>query len=146
MAGRACSTAALIFFAYVGFDSVSTHARGGAIRGPTCPIGILASLVICTILYIAVAAVVTGMVPYPQIPLHAPIAGVFEAYGLKAATVIITIGALTHERAPGDAPQPAAGAPGDGSRRPAAAERLLGRPSPLSHPHRSTILTGAVCG
>jgi basic amino acid/polyamine antiporter, APA family len=47
------------------------------------------------VLYILVAAVVTGMVPYPEIPLGAPISGVFEKFGLQAASVVITIGALT---------------------------------------------------
>lgn len=87
--------AAIIFFAYIGFDSVSTHAEEARNPATDVPIGIISSLVVCTILYIAVAAVVTGMVPYPQIPLNAPIAGAFEKFGLKAASVIITVGALT---------------------------------------------------
>ena len=58
--------AAIIFFAYIGFDSVSTHAEEA--KNPTrdVPIGIIASLLICTILYIAVVAVLTGMVPLRQ--------------------------------------------------------------------------------
>jgi APA family basic amino acid/polyamine antiporter len=87
--------AAIIFFAYIGFDSVSTHAEEARNPATDVPIGIISSLVVCTVLYIAVAAVVTGMVPYPQIPLNAPIAGAFERFGLKAASVIITVGALT---------------------------------------------------
>jgi APA family basic amino acid/polyamine antiporter len=87
--------AALIFFAYIGFDSVSTHAEEARNPKRDVPIGIISSLAVCTVLYVTVAAVITGMIPYPQIPINAPIAGVFESYGLKVATVIITVGALT---------------------------------------------------
>ena len=54
--------AATIFFAYIGFDSVSTHAEEAEEPQRDVPIGIIASLILCTILYIAVAAVLTGMV------------------------------------------------------------------------------------
>ena len=57
--------AAIIFFAYIGFDSVSTHAEEAKNPKRDVPIGIIASLVICTVLYIAVVAVLTGMVPLP---------------------------------------------------------------------------------
>ena len=87
--------AALIFFAYIGFDSVSTHAEEARHPATDVPIGILTSLAVCTVLYIVVAAIVTGMVPYPQIPLDAPIAGVFENRGIAFAKAIITVGALT---------------------------------------------------
>ena len=59
--------AAIIFFAYIGFDSVSTHAEEAKNPQRDVPIGIIASLLICTVLYIAVVAVLTGMVPYDQI-------------------------------------------------------------------------------
>jgi len=87
--------AALIFFAYIGFDSVSTHAEEARRPHIDVPIGIIASLAVCTLLYIAVAAVVTGMIPYPQIPLDAPIAGVFEKLQGRFALLIINVGALT---------------------------------------------------
>jgi len=88
--------AAVIFFAYIGFDSVSTHAEEARDPKRDVPIGIISSLAVCTVLYIAVAAVVTGMIPYPQIPLDAPIAGVFEqCLHSRVAAVIITVGALT---------------------------------------------------
>src|SRR4029453_14358353 len=69
--------AAIIFFAYIGFDSVSTHAEeaGNPKRGG--PIGILSSLLICTILYIAVVAVLTGMVRYDQISVDAGVSDAF---------------------------------------------------------------------
>src|SRR5262245_19993285 len=59
--------AAVIFFAYIGFDSVSTHAEEAKRPSRDVPIGIVTSLIVCTILYIAVAAVLTGMVPYKEI-------------------------------------------------------------------------------
>ena len=59
--------AAIIFFAYIGFDSVSTHAEEAKNPQRDVPIGIIASLLICTVLYIAVVAVLTGMVRYNQI-------------------------------------------------------------------------------
>ena len=62
-----CFGAAIVFFAYIGFDSISTHAEEAMRPQRDVPIGILASLVLCTVLYIGVAAVITGMVPYPEI-------------------------------------------------------------------------------
>ena len=59
------------------------------------PIGIIASLLICTLLYAAVAAVLTGMVPYHQIDVDAPVAVAFQQVGLKWAQGIISIGAIT---------------------------------------------------
>ncbi len=87
--------AGVIFFAYIGFDSVSTHAEEAKNPSRDVPIGILSSLAICTVLYIAVTAVITGMVPFPELQLNAPIANAFAYYELQAAAVIITIGALT---------------------------------------------------
>ena len=89
------SAAGVIFFAYIGFDSVSTHAEEARNPSRDVPIGILSSLAICTVLYIAVTAVITGMLPYPEIPIDAPIANAFLRHDLQAASVIITIGALT---------------------------------------------------
>jgi APA family basic amino acid/polyamine antiporter len=88
------SGAAYVFFAYIGFDSVSTHAEEARNPQRDVPIGIIASLLLCTILYIAVAAVLTGMVPYGQIDIDAPIAHAFAGYGLKWAVFIISLGAV----------------------------------------------------
>src|ERR1035437_7376852 len=66
--------AAYIFFAYIGFDAVSTTAQEAKNPQRDLPIGIIASLLICTVLYIAVAAVLTGMVPWKEINIEAPIA------------------------------------------------------------------------
>src|SRR5207302_3890352 len=61
--------AGVIFFAYIGFDSVSTHAEEAKNPSRDVPIGILSSLAICTVLYIAVTLVITGMLPYTELAL-----------------------------------------------------------------------------
>ena len=86
--------AAYIFFAYIGFDSVSTHAEEARNPQRDVPIGIIASLALCTILYILVAAVLTGMVPYDRIDVDAPVAQAFAAHGLSVAVFIISLGAV----------------------------------------------------
>jgi basic amino acid/polyamine antiporter, APA family len=88
------SGAAYIFFAYIGFDAVSTTAQEAKNPQRDLPIGIIASLIICTALYIAVAAVLTGMVPWQEINIEAPIARAFLDVGLTTASHIITLGAL----------------------------------------------------
>ena len=88
------SGAAYVFFAYIGFDSVSTHAEEARNPQRDVPIGIIASLSICTVLYIAVSAVLTGMVPYTKINIDAPLAAAFVPYGLSAAVFIISLGAV----------------------------------------------------
>ncbi len=70
--------AAIIFFAYIGFDSVSTHAEEAIRPQRDVPIGIIASLLICTILYIAVVAVLTGMVPYLELSKDAGVSDAFK--------------------------------------------------------------------
>src|SRR5262249_42586852 len=86
--------AAYIFFAYIGFDSVSTHAEEARNPQRDVPIGIITSLVLCTILYILVAAVLTGMVPYAQIDVDAPVAHAFRTRGLPVAEFLISLGAV----------------------------------------------------
>jgi len=86
--------AAYIFFAYIGFDAVSTTAQEAKNPQRDLPIGIIASLLICTALYIAVAAVLTGMVPWREVNIEAPIARAFMDRGLTTASHIITLGAL----------------------------------------------------
>jgi APA family basic amino acid/polyamine antiporter len=81
--------AAIIFFAYIGFDSVSTHAEEAKRPNKDVPIGIVASLIICTVLYIAVVAVLTGMVRYDQIDTGAGVSSAFKTVGLAWAEVII---------------------------------------------------------
>ena len=89
--GRA---AGYIFFAYIGFDAVSTTAQEAKNPQRDLPIGIIASLFVCTLLYIGVAAVLTGMVPWHQVNIEAPIARAFLDRNLGWASDIITIGAL----------------------------------------------------
>jgi APA family basic amino acid/polyamine antiporter len=86
--------AAYIFFAYIGFDAVSTTAQEAKNPQRDLPIGIIASLLVCTVLYIAVAAVLTGMVPWREINMEAPIARAFLDRGLTTASHVITFGAL----------------------------------------------------
>jgi APA family basic amino acid/polyamine antiporter len=86
--------AAYIFFAYIGFDAVSTTAQEAKNPQRDLPIGIIASLLICTALYILVAAVLTGMVPWREVNIEAPIARAFLDRGLIGASHIITLGAL----------------------------------------------------
>jgi APA family basic amino acid/polyamine antiporter len=86
--------AATIFFAYIGFDSVSTHAEEAKNPQRDVPIGIIASLLICTVLYIAVSAVITGMVRYDKIDIDAPIPSAFASVGMPWAQLLISAGAL----------------------------------------------------
>jgi APA family basic amino acid/polyamine antiporter len=87
--------AAMIFFAYIGFDSVSTHAEEARNPQRDVPIGLIVSLIVCTILYIAVATVITGMVPYDRINIDAPVSDAFKQVGLGWAQFLISLGAIT---------------------------------------------------
>jgi APA family basic amino acid/polyamine antiporter len=80
---------AIIFFAYIGFDSVSTHAEEAKVPQRDVPIGIIMSLIICTVLYIGVVAVLTGMVRYDQIDPDAGVAKAFDQVGLGWADGVI---------------------------------------------------------
>jgi len=86
--------ASLIFFAYIGFDAVSTAAQEAKNPARDMPIGILGSLVICTILYIAVAAVLTGMVNYKNLDVPDPIAVGVDVTGKRWGSLLVKIGAL----------------------------------------------------
>ncbi len=86
--------AAVVFFAYIGFDSVSTHTEEARNPQRDVPIGIMASLLICTVLYIAVAAVITGMVPYNKISIDAPVSNAFKQAGLPWAQFVVSLGAV----------------------------------------------------
>src|SRR5450631_1157075 len=83
--------AAYIFFAYIGFDAVSTTAQEAKNPQRDLPIGMIASLAICTVLYIAVAGVLTGMMHWQQINIEAPVARAFLDRGLTTASHIITV-------------------------------------------------------
>jgi APA family basic amino acid/polyamine antiporter len=88
--------AGVIFFAYIGFDAVSTAAQEAKNPQRDMHIGILVSLVVCTILYIIVAAVMTGMVNYTQLNVPAPIALAIDSTGgtLQWLSPLIKVGAI----------------------------------------------------
>ncbi len=86
--------AAIIFFAYIGFDSVSTHSEEAKNPKRDVPIGIITSLVLCTVLYIAVSGVLTGMVPYNKIDIDAPVSNAFKQIGLPWAQFLVSLGAI----------------------------------------------------
>lgn len=86
--------AGVIFFAYIGFDAVSTAAQEAKNPQRDMPIGILGSLVVCTILYIAVSAVLTGIVPYTALNVPDPMAVGIDATGLAWMKWIVKIGAI----------------------------------------------------
>ncbi len=86
--------AALVFFAYIGFDVVATTAEETKNPQRDLPIGIIASLTICTILYCAVALVVTGMVPYDQLDPKAALANAFAHHGQQWMATLIAAGAV----------------------------------------------------
>ncbi len=86
--------AAGVIFAYLGFDAVSTQAEEAKNPKRDLPIGIIGSLLICTVLYIAVSAVLTGMVNYKDIDINAPVASAFEQVGFESAQFIVTVGAI----------------------------------------------------
>src|SRR3954452_2918471 len=88
------SGAAYIFFAYIGFDAVSTTAQEAKNPQRDLPIGIITSLLVCTLLYIMVAGVLTGMVPWRDVNIEAPVSRAFLDRGLVGASHIITLGAL----------------------------------------------------
>jgi basic amino acid/polyamine antiporter, APA family len=86
--------AAVMFFAYIGFDAVSTAAQEARNPQRDMPIGILASLAICTIIYIAVAIVLIGIVPYKRLNVADPLAVGIDATGLTWFSPIVKVGAL----------------------------------------------------
>jgi APA family basic amino acid/polyamine antiporter len=86
--------AGIIFFAYVGFDAVSTAAQEAKRPEKDMPIGILGSLVICTILYIVVAAVLTGLVNYKDLDVRDPLAVGIDSTGVGWGSLLVKIGAL----------------------------------------------------
>jgi basic amino acid/polyamine antiporter, APA family len=87
--------ASIIFFAYVGFEAVSTAAQEAKNPQRDMPIGILGSLVVCTILYIGVSAVLTGLVPYQELNVPDPMALAVDKLGLDWFAFLIKVGAIT---------------------------------------------------
>lgn len=85
---------AVLFFSYLGFDSLSTAAEEARNPGRDMPIGIIAALTLTTLLYIAVSAVMTGVVPYPELDTAAPASFVLQKIGLRLGSAIIGTGAI----------------------------------------------------
>jgi len=88
------TAAGIIFFAYIGFDAVSTAAQEAKNPARDMPIGILGSLVICTILYILVAAVLTGLVKYTNLDVPDPIAIGIDVTGVRWGSMVVKLGAI----------------------------------------------------
>ena len=86
--------AGVIFFAYIGFDAVSTCAQEARNPQKDMPIGILLSLLICTVLYVIVALVLTGIVPYYKLNVPAPFAVALDAMNIKWFAPLLKIGAI----------------------------------------------------
>jgi len=86
--------AGIVFFAYIGFDAVSTAAQEAKNPQHDMPIGIIGSLLICTVLYIAVSALATGIVPYPQLDVPDPIAVAADHGGMGWMAGAIKLGAI----------------------------------------------------
>lgn len=86
--------AAFIFFAYIGFDAVSTTAEEAKNPGRDLPFGIIMSLVICTLLYIVVVAILNGLVPFNELNTAFPVAFAIDHVGLTWAGIIIAFGAI----------------------------------------------------
>jgi APA family basic amino acid/polyamine antiporter len=87
--------AATVFFAYIGFDAVATAAEEVKRPQRDVPIGIIASLTVCTMLYIIVALILTGMVPYSQLNVSDPVAFALQFVGQNSLAGIISVGAIT---------------------------------------------------
>jgi len=88
------AAASVVFFAYIGFDIVATSAE--EVRNPQrdMPRGIIGSLLICTVLYVLVSLVITGMVPYTELGTAAPLAEAFESVGVTWAAKLISLGGV----------------------------------------------------
>lgn len=86
--------AALIFFAYIGFDAVSTAAEEARNPQRDLPIGIIASLAVCTILYIVVSGLLTGIVPYHALNVASPVSNALLQIGQRTASGFIAVGAI----------------------------------------------------
>ncbi len=89
------TAAAIVFLAYVGFDAVSTTAEEAVNPQRDMPIGIIGSLVASTVLYVAVAAIMTGIVPYRDLNVADPVALVLNVLDMRWASMFVSLGAIT---------------------------------------------------
>lgn len=88
------SGAAIVFFAYIGFDAVATTAEECRNAARDLPVGIIGSLFICTLLYAVVAAVLTGVVPYSMLDTAEPVAFALRHIGYNVGSAIVAVGAI----------------------------------------------------
>jgi len=86
--------AAIVFFAYIGFDAISTAAEETRDPQRNLPIGILGGLAVCTVIYVVVGAVLTGMVPYTELGVADPLAHALDLAGFKAVGTLVALGAV----------------------------------------------------
>src|SRR5262245_62737543 len=86
--------AAIVFFAYIGFDAISTAAEETRNPQRNLPIGILGGLAICTFIYVVVGIVLTGMVPYTELAVADPLARALELAGFTRVGWIVALGAI----------------------------------------------------
>lgn len=92
--GGVVSGAAIVFFAYIGFDAVATTAEECRNAARDLPVGIIGSLFICTLLYAVVAAVLTGVVPYSMLDTAEPVAFALRHIGYNVGSAIVAVGAI----------------------------------------------------
>ena len=88
------TAAGIVFFAFIGFDAVSTQSQEAVNPTKDIPFAIITSLIVCTTLYILVSLILTGMAKYTDLDLGAPVASAFSAVGLNWASLLITIAAV----------------------------------------------------
>lgn len=86
--------ASLVFFAYVGFDAVSTAVEEAKNPQKDVPIGILASLIFCTAIYIVVSGLLTGILPYPELNVSSPVAYALQKIGINWASALVATGVI----------------------------------------------------
>ncbi len=86
--------AAIVFFAYIGFDAISTAAEETRNPQRNLPIGILGGLAVCTVIYVVIGAVITGMVPYTELGVADPLARALELTGYRNVGAIVAFGAV----------------------------------------------------
>jgi len=86
--------AALVFFAYIGFDSISTHSEEAIRPQRDVPIGIIASLAFCTVIYIIVSGLLTGIVPYTELGVSSPVSHALQLLGYKWASALVATGVI----------------------------------------------------
>ncbi len=87
--------ASLVFFAYVGFDAVSTAVEEAKNPKRDVPIGIIGSLVFCTLIYVIVSGLLTGVLPYPELNVSSPVAFALQQVGVNWASALVATGVIT---------------------------------------------------